>query len=347
MAKGKWQISDGWGVLLKVLPLTFAICDLPFAICHAVDTTPPRLFFSDAKISFTFPEHWTLEPAFPAGPLFSRTTPEGAPAYISCEISVPLDLNHLASDVPLDVLRQFAHDDVLSREPEAQILAEVPRTLAAQNAYEVTWKDSGGDLTLEYQSDYFFVEDRIYALTLRVRSDGFAGTVPDFQDWLGSLRVLTRRDSGSLDSPAHGGLWIHQTGGIKILIPGEWLIGVSDDHTLGATVVDGDMHSEITATVDVSSRTTQEISPDDQQEARTALEKKGFRVLQATDDPFHGYPAYEISYDGTKNDRYVRGQDIYVASPHGRWLFNMEADGRLFNKLTDNYRSILNDIQFL
>ncbi len=69
--------------------------------------------------------------------------------------------------------------------------------------------------------------------------------------------------------------------------------------------------------------------------------------MSESEEPFHGLSAFHILYEGTDGGRYLRGQDIWVASPKGRWLFNLEGDGAFFNKLTDDYSDILNNIQFL
>src|SRR5262249_34534233 len=158
----------------------------------------------------------------------------------------------------------------------------------------------------------------------------FRWSVPDFQHWLSSLRILSRQDAGSLEEPAHGGLWIHQTGGAKILIPEAWLIAVSDDRSLGATFARGDFHIELTATVEASSSTVNAFARRDRKEAVKLVHKKGLRIVQDSEDVFHGYPAYRVQYEGMLKDRVIKGMDIWVLSPKGRWLFNVEGDVPLY-----------------
>ena len=254
--------------------MRFAVCrqSLLFAVpFRAVESLVPRLFFSDAKISVAFPDGWTLEPAFPIGPLFSRITQEGTPAWISCRISDPIDPTHITSDIPEETLRQFAQTDLSSKLSQGRLLSKADSTVAGHNAYEMTWEDQDKDGKLQHQNVYFFIDNRIYLIALDARVDSFPWLVPDFQQWLGSIRVLSNRDSGALDSPAHGGLWIHQTGGVKIMIPENWLIGVADDRQLGATLANDKMHSEMTATVDVESSASAQVSESDRQEAHVMM----------------------------------------------------------------------------
>src|SRR5260221_161074 len=75
-------------------------------------------------------------------------------------------------------------------------------------------------------------------------------TIKDLQNWLGSVHILSRQEAGKLRARAHGGLWVHHTGGAKIEIPDDWLIGVADDSELGATTVRDRMHLAFTAVVD-------------------------------------------------------------------------------------------------
>ncbi len=332
--------------------MSFALCLLHFAFCTAGESatdpaTRARLFFSDAKISFAFPEGWTLEPSFPSGPLFSKATQEGSQAYMTCQISGPTDPSHLASDLPEETLRKVAIQDLSMHQPNARVLAKSDRSIAAHNAYEVTWEDRDKDRPQQHQSVYFFTENRVYSVSLQAKAESFPWIVPDFQQWLTTFQVLTNRDSGALAQPSRGGLWIHQTAGAKIALPENWLIGVASDHLLGATVVESKMHSEITVTVDTGPNPPGELTATDRAEARRTIEKKGLRILTQSDEPFHGLPAYLLTYDGTTGGRYVKGEDIWVVSPKARWLLNIEGDGPLFNRLTLEYHDILNNIQFL
>ncbi|HVO32854.1 MAG TPA: hypothetical protein VMU17_03005 [Elusimicrobiota bacterium] len=319
---------------------------LPFS-AQASEPNPARLYYADADISVTFPNHWDLENSFPVGPMFSKITQSGSKAFISCALSEPMDPTHLRSDLPPDLLRQAVNADLASRIPDAKVLAGGARTLAAQNAYEVTWQKTEADGSYEYQSVYFFRENRIYSLTLRARAEDFLWLVPDFQGWLTHVQTLTRRDSASLADPAHGGLWIHQAGGAKVLVPDNWLIGVADDRHVGATIARGDQHSEMTATVDAGLAGTTPIGEDEKAADRRSIESQGFRVVSESEEPFHGCPALTLAYDGNRGGRFVKGEDLWVAGPRGRWLINIEGDGPLFNKLGDDYRDIMNNIQFL
>jgi hypothetical protein len=167
-----------------------------------------------------------------------------------------------------------------------------------------------------------------------------------YQNWLRSLRVLSRQDSGALLDPAHGGLWIHQTGGLKIFIPEDWLIAVADDRALGATLARGGQHADLTAAVDVSSGSVA-LTIQERAEARSSLHKKGYRLVEESEEPFHAFPALRIQYEGEKESRLIAGQDIWVAGPHGRWLLSLEADVTLYHALKDQYAQILKAMQFL
>jgi hypothetical protein len=346
--KGAWQsrpfnIRDCF--VAPLLAMTAEMIMLSSSVL-ATDTQS-RLFFSDANISFICPSHWTLQPNFPYGPLFTKTIKDGTTALISCAISAPLEENNVSADISQQVLKQLAKNELEVHQPGYRALSERDRQLAGQNAFEITWEDVVDSQTLKHQSLYFFVEDRIYALTLQSNPHSFRWLVPDYQHWLNSLRILSRKDSGSLEDPAHGGLWIHQTGGVKIAIPEPWLIAVSDDRTLGATFAQGGLHTEITATVDLSSPTSREFSRRDKKDALKAVHKKGLRIVHDSNDPFHGLPAFQVQYEGMLNDRVVKGMDIWVISPKGRWLFNVEGDVSLYNSLADQYEQILKNIEFI
>jgi len=320
----------------------------PTAFCLAAGPeaqAPARVFFSDAHLSFTFPDGWRLGASFPYGPVFERPAAPGEAARISCEASKPLDETRLASDADPAFLLRFAAGDLASRRPAAKILSGAARQVAGQNAYELHWEEP--ERALFCQSDYFFVENRVYALTLAVSSGSFAARAPEFQAWLDGVRVLSRRDSGALDSAARGGVWVHQTGGAKIAVPDNWLIAVADDRELGATLAHAGLRSDFTVTVDPAPPAAADFTTDEKDEARRVLQKKGYKILSESEEPFHDLPAFRLDYEGLNKDREVRGQDLWVASPRARWLFNMEGDASLFVQLADNYRSILNNVQFL
>jgi len=229
-------------------------------------------------------------------------------ALISCAISAPLVDNRVSADISERVLTQLAKHELEAHQPGYHSLAERERQLAGHNAFEITWENVVDSQTLKHQSLYFFVESRVYALTLQSHAHSFRWLVPDFQQWLASMQVLSRKDSGSLDAPAHGGLWIHQTGGVKIAVPDAWLIAVSDDRTLGATLAQGGQHTELTATVDVSSPTGTGFSRGDKKEARKGVHKKGLRIAHESVEPFHGLPAFQVRYEGLRGTGWSKGR---------------------------------------
>jgi hypothetical protein len=322
----------------------FAICLLLSAVCHAVET-PPRLFFSDAKLSFLIPEPWDVPASFPFGPLMTRKTQEGTDAFVVCQISDPIDASRLSADTSTDTLKDFATHDLATRDPGARVLAASPRTLAGQNAYEVTWLNEDPEGVIQYQSVYFFLDNRFYVLSLRANRDSFAWIVQDFQNWLTSVNLLNRQDSGKLEAPAHGGVWVHQTGGAKITIPEDWLIGVADDRQVGATIARDKMHLTFSAVVDALSPATGEMTAAEKEEARGTL-KKDYKIIAQSEEPFHGLPALQIVYEGTVDGRFVRGQDLWVSSPKARWLISIDGDSRLLKQLSDEWQGILSDIHF-
>ena len=322
-----------------------ALCLLPFAFCHAAET-PPRLFFSDAKLSFLVPAPWNVPSSFPFGPLLTRKTQEGTDAFILCQISGPVDSSRLSADASVDVLKAFATNDISSRAKTSRILASSARTLIGQNAYEVTWLSEGPEGVTQYQSVYFFMENRYYVLSLRANRDSFPWIVQDFQGWLLSIHRLSREESGKLAAPAHGGLWVHQTGGAKIAFPEEWLVGVADDRQIGATIARDPMHLDFTAEVAVLGSPAKEFGSDEKAAARKTLEQKGYAVTADSDEPFHGFPCYRLMYEGTIDGRFIRGQDLWVSSPRARWLINFEGDGAYLRQLTNQWQGILNGIQF-
>ena len=327
------------------LPLQFILFLWPLTFCLAVDT-PPRLFFSDAKLSFVVPEPWEVPSSFPVGALMTRKTQEGTDAFIQCQISDPVDSGRMSADVSIDALKAFATADIRSRSKDARLLASSPRTLAGQNAYETTWLNEGPTETAENQSVYFFTENRFYVLSLRANRESFPWMVQDFQNWLASARLLSRRDSGKLDQPAHGGLWVHQTGGAKIAFPDDWLIGVADDRQVGATVARDKMHIDFTAEVEVLGSPAREMPSDDKKEVLQALERKGYKITAESDEPFHGFPCYRLAYEGTIDGRFVRGQDLWVSGPKARWLISQDGDGVLLRQFAEEYQGILNGIHF-
>ncbi len=255
--------------------LACSLLTLLCSLCAAVDT-PPRLFFSDAKLSFGIPANWEMGSSFPFGPLLTRKTQEGTEASIVCQISEPVDPSRLSSDTSVDILKNFATRDLAVRSAGSRLLAGTTRTLAGQNAYEVTWLLEGTEGTTQHQSVYFFKDNRFYVLTLKAARDSFPWIVQDYQNWLSTIHLLSREGSGKLKAPSHGGLWVHQTGGAKIEIPEDWLIGVADDRQLGATIARDKMQLAFSAVVDTLAASSREMTPQEKEEARKSLKVKGF-----------------------------------------------------------------------
>ncbi len=345
-AKSAHQQANG--EKLKALFLFLAAASLlaiSSTLLASVDT-PPRLFFSDAKLSYLVPEPWDVPDSFPFGPLLTRKTPEGSDAYIVCQISKPIDQSRLSADRSTDTLKTFATQDIHARAADGRILASSARAMSGQNAWEMTWIVEHPEGATQYQSVYFYLENRFYVMTLQTTRDSFPGMVPSFQEWLTSVHLLSRRDSGKLEAPSLGGLWVHQTGGAKISIPETWLIGVADDRQLGATIARDKMTLSFTVVVDAVSKERQEVPVSDKAQARKALEEKGHKILDESDEPFHGLPAFRMAYDGTIDGKYIRGQDLWIMSPTARWLINIEGDGRLIRSMSDEWQGILNGIHF-
>ncbi len=85
--------------------------------------TPPRLFFSDARLSVLVPEPWEVSSSFPFGPMLTRKTQEGTDAFIVCQISDPIDSAHFSADTSTGTLKDFATHDLESRNTGARVLA--------------------------------------------------------------------------------------------------------------------------------------------------------------------------------------------------------------------------------
>jgi hypothetical protein len=344
MSNGRWAMRKiripFWLFSLLIAHCAFGV------VVFAADPTP-RLFFSDANISFRFPNHWELQGRFPYGPMFTKTTHLGGTSTISCAISAPLSNDHLMSDLSESVLKQLAKQELATSQPDYKLVSERDRRLANRNAYEIVWENTVSSQTMRHQTIYFYVQNRVYALTLRSLPRTFKWSAPDFENWLTSLRILSRKDAGALSEPAQGGLWIHQTGGAKIKVSDPWIIAVSDDRTLGVTYARGEFHADFTATVEVGLPPAQTFSSRDRKDIAKAVRQKGLRLLQESEEPFHGFPAYQVRYEGMLKDRLVKGADLWVLTPKGRWLFNFEGDVSLYNSLAEPYTEILKNIEFL
>jgi len=308
--------------------------------------TPPRLFFSDARLSFALPDPWEITSSFPYGPLLERKTQEGTDAFIVCQISDPVDPSRISADASLDTLKTFATHDLATRATGARTLATTERALAGQTAYEVTWLNEGPEGVTQYQSVYFFMDNRFYVLSLKANRDSFPWIVQDYQNWLNTVGILSRQDSGKLDPPAHGGVWVHQTGGAKIEIPADWLIGVADDRQMGATIAVDKMHLELTAVADALAPAAREMSMEEKEVARNALKEKGRTITGETQEPFHSLPAFQITYEDTVDGRFIRGQDLWIWSPKARWLVSLEGDARLMRQLAPEWQAIFSNMHF-
>lgn len=339
-AKGEKRREKG----LRFIGFTFLTLLLS-PLASAIET-PPRLYFSDAKLSFEIPDAWQIGALFPFGPLLTRKTQEGTEASIVCQISDPVNQTHVAADASLDLLKEFATRDLSTRSAGARTLAGAARALAGQNAYEVTWLMEGPEGATQYQSVYFFLDNRFYVLTLKATRDSFPWIVQDYQNWLATVHLLSRQDSGKLFAPSHGGVWVHQTGGAKVEIPEAWLIGVADDRQIGATLVRDKMSLAFTAVAGALTPAARAMSPDEKEEARRALKQKGRTLVMEFEDPFHGLPAYQIVYEYADLGRFIRGQDIWISSPKARWLFSVEGDSRLMRQMAEDWQGILRGIHF-
>lgn len=306
--------------------------------------TPARLYFSDARLSFLIPDAWQPGTLFPYGPMLTRKTQEGTDASIVCQISEPVDTTRLSADATPDMLKAFAARDLATRAPGARTLAGNARTLAGQNAYELTWLVEGSEGTTQQQSVYFFLDNRFYVLTLKATRDSFPWMVQDYQAWLAGVHLLSRQESGKVLSPSHGGIWVHQTGGARIEIPEEWLIAVADDRQLGATLARDKMSLSFSAVVDVN--TTAAMTSSEKEEARRALRQKGRTISSESEEPFHGLPTFQLVYEYADQGRFFRSQDLYVQSPKGRWLISVEGDSRLLRQRQDDWQDILHHMHF-
>ncbi len=147
--------------------------------------------------------------------------------------------------------------------------------------------------------------------------------------------------------PARGGLWIHQTGGVKVPIPDEWLIGVADDRQIGAAAKREKMHVDFTMTASLLEESAPESLAAHRAQARKDLESNRYRVTAETEEPYHGYPSFQLSYEGTVKGRFVRGQDIWVFSPKAIWLISIDGDAPLLRQMAEPIEQLLEGIHFL
>ena len=127
-------------------------------------------------------------------PLFSKPTKkDGSTAVISCAISAPLDNNRLISqDVSQQALKQLAKQGLETSQPGYVAVSDRDRTLSGQHAYEITWENIVDSQTVQRIQTLYFSTwiTGIYALSLQTAPHSFRWLEPDFQHWLGSVRIL-------------------------------------------------------------------------------------------------------------------------------------------------------------
>jgi len=339
--RSKEEGTRGYPYSLLLIP-----CSLLLSVSLLAEEPPPaRIFWSDAKVSFTIPDGWAPGDEFPEGPLFIKKTAEGTDAFILGQASAPRDPDRISSDVDPKVLGSFALENIQSA--GGRVLAHNARTLLGKNAYEITWEQKNETSHTQTQSVFFFLENRFLAVALQAQRDSFAWLVPEFQEWLKGLRLLSRTSSGELDAPARGGRWIHETGGARVWIPEHWLIGVADDRMMGATFAENDRFITLTITVEPSEGVDTRLSEKTLALARKAIRTKGFKITEEMNEPFHGLPSLQFSYEGSPKGRFVKGHDLWVLSAKGRWLINLEGDSKLFRDRREDFRDILNALNFL
>jgi len=327
---------------------------LPFSIfCFAAvsATAPdvsPRLFLADAHLSATLPDPWDLKEPPEKLVYFERATAESRTATIRFEIAAQTNPDRLSEEMPLETLQEFARRDIASRDPQTRILASEIRTLIGRNAFEATWQEGGqtdeGEMT---QSVYLYIHDRFVIVLMRASRADFPTLVPEYQAWLLTLRALSLRDSGALDTPSRGGLYIHLASRVRVPVPDTWLVGVANDHSFGAAIVDGEKNVRWSMTLLPRRATGEELTSAFRKDAKSSLTKQGLRILQESENPFHGYTALALTFDGNKNQRFIKGQDLWVWSPTAQWLISIEGDGPLMNRLRGDYGKMLDAIQFL
>jgi hypothetical protein len=336
----KRRRSPLWGAAAALL---FAA---PFCNSESDAGAPARLFDAAAHVSFIIPEAWEFEPDFLTQPMLTWTSPEGGHVEILYAPSEPDRQARLQSELPLKALQDFAQRDIAARHPKARLLAAEQRTLAGRNAFEITWTED--EASSEAQSVVVFVDDHFITLTLKADKNVFPWQVPEFQKWLNAVQFLGRQDSGALTVPARGGIWLQREVGARVAFPEQWLIGAADDRLVAAALAQEDKHSEITITADpMPTPATLEVDSKTRHDARAGLAAKDFTVTAETEEPFHGYPALRLAYQGYRKNRFVKGIDLWIISPKAHWLINIEGDGTLFRHLGGDYRKILDGFEFL
>ena len=332
----------------KSIPMAGALLFLS-SFCFSADpeaSAPPRLIDGESHVSMVIPENWSIDLDFPEQPLFYWTTPEKSTATIFYQPGRTLKQTHMRVELPVNALQEFARQDLAAQHPSARILAAEARIITGRNAFEVTWTEDMPD-AIEAQSIYTFADDRFLCFTLKTEKNSFPWQVPDFQKWISTIQFLSRSDSGALPLPAHGGIWIQKTAGARVTLPAHWLIGVADDRSVAAAFSDGEKHAEITVTAALDQGTAPlDIDEKTKSDAHTGLAAKDFKITTETEEPFHGYPALRLAFEGYRKNRFVKGIDLWVRSPKARWLISIEGDGPLFNHLTDDYEKILNEFEF-
>ncbi len=320
---------------------------LIWAACLHAAPLPSRVFLSDARLSLEIPSGWTTVDSGDLDPLFVRETPEGAEAMIGFRLFPIRDAAAFSSTIDPEALKAFAINDAASQIGKGRILTQGTRLFAERPAYEMTWETPKTEGLEQTQALYVFAENRFAVLLLRARRESFAWLVPEFQKWLESARSLSRRGSGSLDSPSHGGVWAHVGGGARVRFPEDWLIGVADDRMVGAAFAHEERHLTFTLSMEPGAFPAGMPAEAAMPLAKELIEKKGFRVTEAAHEPFHGLPALELSYEGSPGSRLLKGHDIWVFGRQSRWLINIEGDSKLYRARWNDFRDILSAIDFL
>lgn len=326
--------------------ISFSFILLTSRPIESAELIESRVFWADAGLSLPVPDGWTFQDAFPdEGPFLMRELDHGRTARITVERDAPDASLPITADLDPEILARAARQKALAG--GSRIVARSDRTLGQRRAAEVTFLTPERDRVWQTQLVVGFMQDRLFSLHLKSLADDFPALVPGFQEWLERVRFLSRDNGGSLDAPSHGGLWIHQTGGARIAFPAIWGVGAADDRQVGAAYTDHQQEVTFTMTVGDPGVPAGEASEADRARIRKDLRSRGFRITEETDEPFHGHPSLQVAYEGAQNKRFLKGRDIWVYTPRGRWLINLQGDSRLFRERLNDFRDILDAIDFL
>ena len=85
---------------------------------------------------------------------------------------------------------------------------------------------------------------------------------------------------------------------------------------------------------------------EEKDQVRRTIQEKGHKIVAESEEPFHGLPAFHVAYEDTVEDRFIRGQDLWIWSPKARWLINIEGDSSLLRQRQDEWQGILSNIHF-